>query len=192
MPDSNPFATRFTRPGAIDFIFPDGDSPASLVARMRDAGWHGQIIGPHGSGKSTLLAALTPALQAAGRTVEHFTVHGLQPLKIEPQRMAAWNDKSLVLVDGFEQLSWPARRRLISLVRQRGAGLLVTTHRDLGLFTIFRTQPTEDLARRVVARLLPAGDKTISPADIAQAYAAHGHNLREVLFALFDVYRART
>jgi hypothetical protein len=57
-PASNPFATRFTRPGAIEFIFPAGESLATLVARLRACDWRGQITGPHGSGKAPLRAAL--------------------------------------------------------------------------------------------------------------------------------------
>src|SRR5262245_49587973 len=72
---SNPFSTRFIRPGAIPFIFSAGESAESLVDHLRVNNWRGQIIGPHGSGKSTLLAALLPALQAAGRTVACVSLH---------------------------------------------------------------------------------------------------------------------
>jgi len=64
---SNPFSTRFIRPGAVEFLFPAGQTAETLVETLRQHAWQGQIIGPHGSGKSTLLAALVPALEAAGR-----------------------------------------------------------------------------------------------------------------------------
>ena len=65
-PRSNPFSTRFVRPGAIPFCFPQGEGAGTLVTRLERQGWWGQIVGPHGSGKSTLLAQLRPHLEAAG------------------------------------------------------------------------------------------------------------------------------
>src|SRR3989442_1545921 len=46
---SNPFSTRFIRPGVIPFVFADGQSPETLVEQLRQHHWWGQIIGPHGS-----------------------------------------------------------------------------------------------------------------------------------------------
>ncbi len=63
----NPFSTCRTRPGAIPYVFPPGQSAAALIERMRESGWRGQIVGPHGSGKSALLATLAPAIEASGR-----------------------------------------------------------------------------------------------------------------------------
>jgi len=58
MSDSNPFATRFTRPGQLPPFDAAGkridlDALLALAGRIRRA----VIIGPHGSGESTLLAA---------------------------------------------------------------------------------------------------------------------------------------
>src|SRR5260221_12560454 len=62
---SNPFATCWTRPGALAFRFKDGENAEQLIARMAAQGWRGEIVGPHGSGKSTLLETLKPLLVAA-------------------------------------------------------------------------------------------------------------------------------
>lgn len=202
---SNPFATRFTRPGAIEFLLPEGQTLADIVERLnQQQGW-GQIIGPHGSGKSTLLSALAPRLEAAGRTVVVVVVRGQgtgdstqgtgdrkQETVAECLRAAkAAGAATQLVIDGYEQLSWWSRWRIKSLCRRRGAGLLVTAHADVGLPTIFRTQPSLDLARQVVRRLMPAGDATLSDADIVAAFSAHPNNLRELLFALYDVYQSR-
>ena len=61
---SNPFSTRFIRPGAIEYLFAPGQTADSLIDRLRHNQWRGQIIGPHGSGKSTL------AVRAAGFAYE--------------------------------------------------------------------------------------------------------------------------
>ena len=64
---TNPFATCWTRPGAIAFHFPPGESAEQLVARLAADNWRGEIVGPHGSGKSTLLETLEAA-PGRGRT----------------------------------------------------------------------------------------------------------------------------
>ncbi len=73
----NPFCTRWVRPGAIPFLFPPGENAEELADRLRQAGWWGEITGPHGSGKSALLAALTAAIEhapASGRSLSCCTM----------------------------------------------------------------------------------------------------------------------
>ena len=185
---SNPFATRFTRPGAIEFLFQAEESAESLVGKLRNHSWWGQIIGPHGSGKSTLLAALEPHLAEAGREVERRSLAGGQRQLDLPARLTS---NTNLIIDGFEQLSWWSRWKVKAACRRHGAGLLVTAHADLGLPTIYATQPSLELARRLVRRLLPPGDAVLTDADLAAAYARHPDNLREMLFSLFDLYQAR-
>ena len=187
---SNPFSTRFIRPGALDFLFPPGQTTATLVENLREHGWQGQILGPHGSGKSTLVAALLPALEAAGRKVRRQGPRARGQGADELSATSLDTDTQVV-IDGFEQLTWWSRRKLKQTCVSRGAGLLVTTHKDLGLPTLYRTEPSLELTRAIVARLLSPDDETITADDIAQAFTAAGGNLRETLFALFDVYQQR-
>lgn len=200
MTHSNPFATRFTRPGAIDYVFPPGQSVESVIATLRENGWWGEIVGPHGSGKSTLVAALVPALEDAGRKVVRYVLTpdgGDRPECLSPAGAFAClaklklHQETQLILDGYERISWWWQRRIGVLCRKHGAGLLVTTHQPLGLPPLVHTEPTEQLAERIVAKLLPRGDKTIAPADVKAAYAQHEGNLREALFTLFDVYQAR-
>lgn len=189
---SNPFATRFVRPGAIPYLFDGKDSAASLVAKLEASGWWGEIIGPHGSGKSTLLATLVSELTAKGRSaVQHTLAQGERGLDLSKLNADQWSEQTQVIIDGYEQLSWWSRWRLKTLCRSRRAGLLITAHAPIGLPPLVHTQPTADLARQVVERLLPSGDTTISPEDIDRAFAVQRGNLRETLFTLFDLYQAR-
>jgi hypothetical protein len=203
---SNPFATRFIRPGALAYLFPPGESAQSLVDGLRANQWRGQIIGPHGSGKSTLLAALVPALQAWGRTVIHCRLSnvespmssldtGARTFDLRPSTFdisaIPLKATSQLIIDGFEQLSWLLQRRVKNVCAKQQTGLLITTHRDLGLPTIYRTEPTLELARAVVARLLPTENASITADDIAAAYRSTNGNIRETLFALFDIYHQR-
>lgn len=198
--DSNPFATRFTRPGAIGYLFPDGKSVESLLARLRENQWWGEIVGPHGSGKSTLVATLIPALQAAGRKVVGHVItpdSGDRKECLAPAGAYAFlaelplGPSTQLVLDGYERISWWWRRRIQVLCRKRGAGLLITAHQPLGLPPLAQTEPNEQMAQKIVQQLLPKGDSTIKPADVTAAFHKTDGNLRETLFALFDVYQAR-
>jgi len=204
---SNPFATRYTRPGALAFLFPPGQSPETIVAALRQAGWWGEIVGPHGSGKSTLLAALIPELEKQGRQVVQVVLGEGQrmlsaasgqkaagrpsPIPDWPLAPESWTDRSQVVIDGYEQLSWWNRRKVEALVRRAGSGLLVTTHQTRGLPTLFQSEPSLQLAQSIVRQLQPPEDSTITPEDVAQAWEEQGNNVREVLFRLYDLYQSR-
>ncbi len=98
---SNPFATRFTRPGALDYYFaaaerldvdpslqPPRSEEDSVVADRTDRSEiermvlvlaqrrAGLIVGPHGSGKTTLLHSLAPALGQQFSNVASIRLHG--------------------------------------------------------------------------------------------------------------------
>jgi energy-coupling factor transporter ATP-binding protein EcfA2 len=187
---SNPFATRFIRPGASPFLFLDDDSAEAIVERLKANRWRGQIIGEHGSGKSTLVATLVPLMEAEERQVVL--------LKVGPEvrRLPAIEKSSLLpvtqlIIDGYEQLSWWSRIWIQWLVRRSGAGLLVTAHADVGLPMLYVTKSSEELAYAVVNSLVSTEGSSIAPSEIADAYRAAGGNVRETLFKLFDIYQER-
>jgi hypothetical protein len=188
---SNPFSTRFIRPGAIPFIFPEGQSAQSLVELLAANRWCGQITGPHGSGKSTLLATLIPALTAADRNVHHIALHQGEHRLPRMDRSTLAADTQLV-IDGYEQLSWWDRRRVKAMCQRHGAGLLVTAHSDMGLPTLFQTQPSPQLAQTIVEMIVPAYTTRVTVDDVSRAFNATGGNLRETLFRLYDVYQQRS
>jgi molybdopterin-guanine dinucleotide biosynthesis protein len=188
---SNPFATRFTRPGAIAFLFPDGETVQTLVDRLQAQAWRGEIVGPLGAGKSTLLATLTEPLAAAGRKVIKAALHqGESSLPDILDDWRVWDAATQVIVDGYEQLSWWSRRQLAQRVRDRQAGLLVTSHAPTGLPTILTVVPRVESAWQVVQQLVPPSS-VITRDDVEQTFAACQGNVREMLFQLFDLYQAR-
>ncbi len=202
LPESNPFSTRFTRPGAIPFCFAaagavdawtDGDQPRldQLVSRLRAENWRGQIVGPHGSGKTTLVHSLLPRLEAAGRRPHLITLRDGQrgvPRRSWPSRPLVSRD--LVLIDGYEQLSWLGRLAVWLRCLRSGAGLLVTTHRPVRLPEIYRTGTNLPLAEHLARRLL-AGNPRLEPGAVASAYEAARGDLRETWFRLYDLYESR-
>lgn len=187
-PADNPFSARHVRPGALGFRFPAGQSATSLVDKLQQAGWRGQIVGPHGTGKSTLLASLLPVIRAVGRSVVHVELHDGQrtlPVAIAPARLTR---PAIVVVDGYEQLSLPSRLHLSWHCRCGGLGLLITTHRRVRLPLLLETRMDADLAYQLVRDLLDNKADLVGPEEIARRLDQHDGNLREVLFDLYDVY----
>jgi hypothetical protein len=190
-PLSNPFASRFVRPGALPYLFPDAMTVDFLTDRLADLQWRASIVGSHGSGKTTLLEQLLPLCQRRGRHLERFALHNGQR-QLPRRGDHRWHRQTLVVVDGYEQLSWWSRRCLTWSCRLRQCGLLVTSHKNVGLPVLYQT--TTDLPRvqRIVDRLLSSAASRITPADVRLAFQAHPENVRELLFALYDVHQSRT
>src|SRR5262245_23842279 len=98
---NNPFATCWTRPGALEFQFVDGESLDGLMTRFAAASWRGEIVGPHGSGKSTLVETLKPHLAAFGFNVRAITLRdGERRLPSNFLRESLATVRPLVIVDG--------------------------------------------------------------------------------------------
>lgn len=190
---TNPFSTRFTRPGAIDYLFPPGENGPAVIDRLRQNNWRGEIVGPHGSGKSTLLVALEPALAAAGRVPWRTRLRDEQramPLgwKIEASKVRA----NLIVIDGYEQLSCWNRWRVQCVCRRKAWGLLVTAHGPTGLPRLFETTANLADLQRIVETLLSGTYDSIEPEVVARQYQASGGNARETLFSLYDEWERRS
>ena len=56
---------------------------------------------------------------------------------------------------------------------------------------LYETGPNLALVQKLVTGLLHGADDRINPVDIQAAYDRHGPNVREVLFALYDLYQSR-
>jgi energy-coupling factor transporter ATP-binding protein EcfA2 len=184
---SNPFSTRFVRPGATAYLFEPGASAAELVARLAAAGWRGQIIGPHGSGKSTLLAALAEPLAQAGRRLWTVALRdGSRRMPAGWTREAASSGARLIVIDGYEQLSFVSRLAVRVHCLRRGWGLLVAAHRDVGLPTLMTTASSLENAQAIARQLQSGSDPRVGPEVVAECFAAAGGDVRETLFRLYD------
>ena len=216
----NPFATCWTKPGALPFQFSEGESADQLVSKLAAQNWRGAIIGPHGSGKSTLLESLKPALLAAGQQVLAVSLHdrerrlprdvwnnlASEPAGLPRRTNLACNGESvhssrrdkpggsstvaqnprLLIIDGYEQLSWLERRRLIRHCHRTSTGLLVTAHAETQLATLIRLAPQQALIAQLVAQLCSEVSTPITSSDLAASLACHGSNVREIFFDLYD------
>jgi hypothetical protein len=185
----NPFSARRLRPGASPYLFPAGHDVATLLARLRENGWWGQIIGTHGSGKSSLLAALIPAIGQTGRQVRLVELHdGQRKLPPEIYRGDAIPPESVLVVDGYEQLSRWSRLRTRRYCRRLHCGLIVTAHAPVGLPDLFHASPTFPLVQEVVGRLLQGRPMPWSDQELRDRFERHQGNVRELLFELYDLY----
>jgi len=193
---SNPFATYWTRPGAIPFHFPAGISVEQLIARLATLNWRAAIIGPHGSGKSTLLETLKPLLTEAGHRVAAITLRDgqrslpsdyLGALATQAKRQQK-PQQTLAIVDGYEQLSWLQRWRLMRLCRRVNIGLLVTAHAATRLPALIELAPDRALVTQLAGDLCGGVSNCITPEIVAASHACHGSNVREIFFDLYDRY----
>jgi energy-coupling factor transporter ATP-binding protein EcfA2 len=190
---SNPFATRFTRPGAIAYLFPPGVTSSDLVDRLAKQGWQGAIIGPHGSGKSTLLSAIESELRRRGRRPLRVTLHdGQRRLPDEIAIALRRGSDDMLLIDGYEQLSWWSRWKLRRGCRRQQCGLVVTAHAPVGLPTLWETRVDPQTLQAIVEHCLPPHGGKIGPDDLRAAWQQHGQNMREALFMLYDAFERRT
>jgi hypothetical protein len=188
----NPFSTRFVRPGAIPFHFRDGESAEQLVENLQQNHWQGEIIGPHGTGKSTLLESLKPFIEIAGRSIVHIRLTAERPsLKAAELFGGVWNAKTLIIIDGYEQLHIFARCILAARRRISGAGMLITAHEPTGFPPLYQTRADEPIFSDLVELLVRETHSTITRAEAAQALQASNGNVRDALFRLYDLYESR-
>lgn len=208
----NPLATRYVAPGRLPWIGEGDSDRESLVERFQLLE-RCQIVGPHGSGKSTLLEHLVPRL---GGSIVRIDVHGQTTSEIKLDSLnprliwwftlrrgsavmarfdAFWKQPEfggVLVIDGGEQLSWWRRRQLSRWAGRRRCRLLVTSHTDLGLNTLLRTQVTPQLAKEVVRHAFgKAGGDVVLLAKIEEIdweswLRCRQGNLRECLMDLYD------
>ena len=184
----NPFRTSRIKPGTLPYLLPFGQTLESLVERLEGFKWQAQIVGPHGSGKTTLLHDLVPACEARGKQACRIQLRdGTSSLPISRTEINRWSPQTLVVIDGYEQLSRINRWQLQRWVNRSGCGLLATVHRAVRMPVLFRTPVSIESTRRIVAQLLD-DNSCISPEDITKAFERCDGNVREVLFSLYDVY----
>ena len=187
--EENPFCTRRIRPGAIPYYFPQGKSVETLVDKLEANGWDGQIVGPHGSGKSTLLAAMLPEIARRGKRLVHLELQdGVRELPLLLEEYELMDENTLLAIDGYEQLSYWARRRIRNRGRQQKFGTLILAHISYGYPNLYRTVSELRTAKRLVTRLLKNTVVYISDEMVEQQYHLCKGNIREMLFSLYDVY----
>lgn len=224
---ANPFSVHRVEPGAIPFVGEGEASLDAILCRLMVMGFDGQITGPHGSGKTTLLVHLERRAAALGWVTSMFRAQrepivwpkvgesrGMFPLacargsidSTSAQDGASCASKRtphsmvprVMFIDSAEQMprwKWVWLRRQASL---RGVGVVVTTHRDLGLPLLHTRHVDGECAHRIVDSLIAqgsgasdAGAEVVVCDDLEGLLAVSGGSLRDVLFTLYDRYEGR-
>jgi hypothetical protein len=181
----NPFAVgRFDR---LRYRFPPGDSMESLLARLREHGMRGALVGPEGRGKSTLLDELGERLSEEGFRIGRFTLrHGESRL---PREIVDWlsaaGDREALLLDGAEQLSFISWLRLRLRTRRLGA-FVITSHRDGLLPTVHRCETTTHLLLELLDELAPDRPPEFPSAETL--WHRHDGDLRQAMFEAYDFW----
>ena len=195
----NPFASRCIRPDQVDFIFEPAHSFDRLLAALQRYQWRGQVIGPHGNGKTTLLWKLARHCRQTFDALSFVQLqHGQRYLRqakrllesSERDAADSVNDhrgvRSILIIDGFEQLNFLSRTWLKTWARVRRTGLVVSGHSDLGLSTVYHAQTTPEQLTTLFKQLYPG--QTWSDSQSESLLSEFGNNAREVLFQLYDQF----
>lgn len=177
---SNPFSTKFTRPGAIAYQCAPGKSMAYYADCFLSNGRRGQVVGPHGTGKSTFVIAFQKELAARGLDVHLITLHSFD--KSGLNNLLTLQPGSILILDGFEQLPFWRRFKIIQSTRWRKIGLLTTSHVSFGLPTLLETSVDLETAQNLVRTLTGSEPSE----NLESLLTKHNGNLREVFFDLYD------
>ncbi|QDT13223.1 hypothetical protein [Planctomycetes bacterium K23_9] len=212
---ANPFCTRFVRPGAIEYRFDvtrgldSNDRPLEVLVAAIVRTPYAAIVGPHGTGKSTLLESLRPRLGEAYSHLEFVQLHSPSSSRWQVRRRrhihnrrvvddaqqglasrGSSNESRLLIVDGFEQLSVFARRKILRVAQGTQQALLVTTHAKLRSFeTVFRTKIQQRILQQLTDDLLDRASesqRSILKSEIQQRDFSSVQNVREFWFEMYD------
>ena len=104
--------------------------------------------------------------------------------------MSLASSRPLLIIDGYEQLSWLSRQCCALRCRRASAGCSSRRTARPACRCSFARSPTLELAEQLVSTLTAQNPSRITAADVAASHACHGSNLRELLFALYDRHEA--
>ncbi|TWU34201.1 AAA family ATPase [Novipirellula artificiosorum] len=205
---SNPFATRFVRPGAIAYQFFNGSDRDEALLQLAEqiANYRFSLIqGPHGTGKSTLIRSLAPLLNRRFGQVREVQLHSLSPWQRDSTRYRhASTNRALVfselkhlgrsdllVIDGVEQLAWYDVLRVRWYAQAKAVHVLATSHRPIQGFQSLRNttlspDQMEALTDQRLSGLSDQVKKTIRN-HLATRTSTTAANLRECWFECYDI-----
>lgn len=184
-PHDNPFNVQ--RLDALPFQLTVTQWEA-LLKRTAFLGYRGNIYGPHGSGKTTLLQELALRLVRAGCQTQLLQLTqdtASSWPKISAEMLPTTSAKTILLLDGAEQLNWLRWRQLLRRSNS-WRGLIITTHTPGRLPILYQCEPNIRIVLTLVDQLTVSTPwLNLHPlaTDLFNRY--HG-NCRQVLRRLYD------
>lgn len=190
-PGENPF--RSGRVDALEYR-PVGSSWEKIEKRLADCRFRGALVGPHGHGKSTLMWQIGQRYASRANQLAGVEDGGFSYFQIKPEdreqpaalRAAIREYPRLLLIDGYDMLSWRDRVRVVF----RAKPTLVTSHRRTPLATLLVCRTTPGLLGDLVERLSPEVRGLLGDKHIAELHEGHGGNVRNALRELYDLVAA--
>lgn len=213
---SNPFASRYVRPGELAFrpvreraaddlqVFSSERRQAFIddfVVRLSEDRC-GAIIGDHGTGKSTLLRELAGRLDRempGGAWVQLTQTDRfseiLGNIRTVSRCLRETSPGGVLVIDGAEQLPSVVRGWMARKCRRTGRVVLATSHHDLaGFSTLHRTALSPALINDLVSELLSDAHGDISSAlraylqnHLQSIELGEVRNLRDLWDELYEV-----
>lgn len=192
----------------MPFVFDDTHHAESLADRIVQTK-RSLVVGPHGTGKSTLLQTLKPLLSKRFAHVKTINLHGPDCDRVTDrmlhrrqngqnalQSLASSPVKTLLVVDGIEQMGSFSRWRLRRLAAQDEKSILATSHQDLiGFETLYRTEASRPLVEYLCRRLLHDSDEATTEMivdEIREREILATTDVRSLWFELYDQVANRT
>jgi len=180
---SNPFSSHRVAPGAIAYLFEEGESADGMLARLDRAPAVLELVGIHGAGKSTLLHTLRGAAESRGAICVCFRAR-----RDEPRLPWSWRWKlrgaAYCFIDGGEVIRPRQLAALIRACTARGIKAVLTAHVHLGHGEPFNVQPRAEALAKVATELTRSAAH--NPAAMEVRLRDAGGSAREVLFRLYD------
>ncbi|MCB0330771.1 MAG: ATP-binding protein [Bdellovibrionales bacterium] len=180
----NPF--RVSQLESLPFLFLSG-TRETLLAKFAHHDCRGAIVGPHGSGKTTLLEELFQHFSVLGDEVCLVRLNDQKRCLSEDEREAI-SLADTILLDGAEQFSVISWRWFLLRLR-KNQRLIITTHQEGWLPTVYECRTTPELFYDIVRKLDPT--RISSASSCADLLARHHGNIRQALFTLYDEHCSR-
>lgn len=170
----------------------EGTTWQQLINRLAEMKYRAAVVGPEGTGKTTLLENFQPRLRDLGFVV--------RPLRLTAERRTfppgflrsfcrKLTHQDIILFDGAEQLN-ALRWFRFKIATRRAGGLIIASHRPGRLATLIECSTTPELLDEILQQLVPDQAESLRHTARRLFHEHHG-NLREVLFALYDLYAQR-
>lgn len=204
---TNPFSSCFLKPGANSYLFVPEENTNSVeeFSRQRvsqlvscllaSSDRRFCIVGPHGTGKSTLLVQIMSDNQIREQPHARVQLSSDSREFTDLWKLQNTVQEGVFAVDGYEQLDFVSKLRLLMSSWQRRQTLIVTVHeKPRGFKVLHQTSRTQEMDAQIVHRLLGSSgkaDELLKSSFWRDSKERHGQNLRESLFDAYDWFEAQ-